>query len=207
MLSQDSRMNLSLCSSASNHSWRTAAHCPKYSSYWPFSMTTATALVQALTLLYSEFYHSFLMFPLPHSIYTTLLPLNVNNRYVRSIDQIMPLFSSKFFHGLLLFIKRRKMPYKVSDPPPPSIFLLSGHSELRMAPWDFSSLSICIYSSLCLQNALLRIWPDAASWHIPCGCSRRPAQSPPMTPFLLRPCKSPFEHCSRYRISCFKSLY
>lgn len=95
--------SLSLCSTASNHSWGM-----QYIILNIFHTDPFLLLLPLLVIFYSEFYNNLLNVPsTPFYLYHSH-PLNVCNKYTRLTDQIMALPSSKFFHGPILSIKRRE---------------------------------------------------------------------------------------------------
>lgn len=94
--------SLSLCSTVSNHVWGTQSIIVNISR-----TDHLLLLLLPVVIFYLEFYNNlFNVSCIPFNLFHSH-PFNMCNKYIRLIYQIMVIPSSKFFHGLILSIKRR----------------------------------------------------------------------------------------------------
>lgn len=170
--SRGATLNISLLFlTASNRSWKILAI--SYSDPFSIAIVTAIASVQALIVFYPDFKITSLMFPLPSSICTTLISLNIHKYiYIRVIDQAIPLPSSQFFHRPLLSIKRRKAINYGNAIQDLRLTSFLYDSALQLLWIVYGSHSICICCSLLLGCTFLPSWTDASTSLTPCFSMR-----------------------------------
>ena len=93
--------SLSFCSPVSNHVWGTQYIIVNISHTDPFLLP-----LPSVVIFYLEFYNNlFNVSCIPSNLFHSHL-FNMCNKYIRLIYQIMAIPSLKFFHGLILSIKR-----------------------------------------------------------------------------------------------------